>query len=84
MPKRCARCGEFAGRGRELPVPAAWLAYLRSERDLTPPVGRLTMPLCVQCARDAEELNDPDEPLADPGRAFLDDLDLGSLIDEGA
>lgn len=84
MPKRCARCGEFAGRGRELPVPAAWLAYLRSELDLTPPVGRLTMPLCVQCAHDAEELNDPDEPLDDPGRAFLDDLDLGSLIDEGA
>lgn len=83
MPKRCARCGEFAGRGRELPVPAAWLSYLRSERDLSAPVGRLTMPLCVQCAREAEDRNDPAGDLDDEDRAFLDDVDLMSLIDEG-
>ena len=84
MPKRCARCGEFAGRGRELPVPGAWLTYLRSDRDLTAPVGRLVIPLCVTCARDAEHLNDPETDLDDPQRAFLDDLDLTSLVDEGA
>ncbi|MDX1744581.1 MAG: hypothetical protein R3324_01475 [Halobacteriales archaeon] len=84
MPKRCARCGEFAGRGRELPVPGDWLSYLRSERDLSAPVGRLVIPLCVTCAREADDLNDPDADRGPDAEAFLEELDLATLVDEGA
>lgn len=84
MPKRCARCGEFAGRGRELPFPAEWLSYLRAERNLPDPVGRLVAPLCVECAREAESLREAGEAPDDDQRAFLDALDLDALVDEGA
>ncbi|MFB6354447.1 MAG: hypothetical protein ABEJ92_10225 [Halobacteriales archaeon] len=81
MPTRCARCGDIAGRGRSLPVPADWLSYLTDERGLSTPVGRLTMPLCPDCYRELE-------PLADGGdeaavHAALDDIDLDQLVDEG-
>lgn len=81
MPTRCARCGDIAGRGRSLPVPADWLSYLRDERDLSAPVGRLTMPLCPDCYRDLDALRDGDDEAA--VEAALDDLDLDQLVDEG-
>lgn len=84
MPKTCARCGSLAGRGRELPVPGDWLSYLRSERDLSAPVGRLAMPLCPDCAREADPLLDADADSLDDRNAFLDELTLDALIDEGA
>lgn len=84
MPKTCARCGSLAGRGRELPVPGDWLSYLRSERDLSATVGRLAMPLCADCAGDVESLLDADPDGSAEAEAFLDELALDALIDEGA
>ena len=82
MPTRCARCGDIAGRGRSLPVAGAWLDYLRHERGLSAPVGRLTMPLCTDCYPDLDALRDveDDEVLA----PVLDDVDHDRLVDEGA
>jgi len=85
MPTRCARCGDFAGRGRSLPVPGDWLTYLRAERDLSAPVGRLTMPLCPSCYRELDGLQDgADEAAVEAAvEAVLDELDLAMLVDEG-
>lgn len=89
MPKRCARCGAFAGRGRELPVPGDWIAYLRAERDLSPPVGRLSMPLCSECYPAVRDLRNAAEEGTESASemdrdTLLDDLRLEMLIDEGA
>jgi hypothetical protein len=81
MPTRCAHCGDIAGRGRSLPVPGDWLTYLQHERDLSAPVGRLTMPLCPDCYRELDGLRDADE---DAVHAALDGIDLDQLVDEGA
>ena len=81
MPTRCARCGAIAGRGRSLPVTGAWLDYLRRERGLSAPVGRLTMPLCTDCYPDLEALRDVDD--ADDLAGTLDEVDLDRLVDEG-
>ena len=81
MPTRCAHCGDIAGRGRSLPVPGEWLSYLRAERDLSAPVGRLTMPLCPDCYRELDGLGDADEAAV---HAALDEIDLDQLVDEGA
>lgn len=81
MPTRCARCGDIAGRGRSLPVPGDWLSYLQHERGLSAPVGRLTMPLCPDCYRELEDLDDADE---DAVHAELDEIELDQLVDEGA
>jgi hypothetical protein len=81
MPTRCARCGDIAGRGRSLPVPGDWLSYLRDERELSAPVGRLSMPLCPGCYRELDGLRDADDVAA--VEAALDDLYLGQLVDEG-
>lgn len=80
MPVRCARCGDIAGRGRSLPVPGDWLSYLRAERDLSAPVGRLTMPLCPDCYRELDALGEGDGPAVEDE---LDGLDLDQLVDEG-
>lgn len=82
MPTRCAHCGDIAGRGRSLPVPGDWLSHLRDERDLSAPVGRLTMPLCPDCYRELDGLRDADDEAA--AHAALDELDLEQLVDEGA
>ncbi|MDZ7701598.1 MAG: hypothetical protein U5J98_05770 [Halobacteriales archaeon] len=82
MPTRCARCGEIAGRGRSLPVPADWLRYLEAERGLSSPVGRLTMPLCPDCYRELDGLDEADDE-ADV-HAALEELDLDQLVDQGA
>ena len=79
MPKRCARCGDL-GRIREQPLPGDWLSYLESERGLSSPVGRITLPLCPSCYRDAEAL---DGDGATDREAFLDELVLDRLVDEG-
>lgn len=81
MPTRCAYCGDIAGRGRSRPVPGDWLAYLRDERGLSKPVGRLTMPLCPDCHRELDGL--PDETDAAAVQATLDAIDLDQLVDEG-
>lgn len=79
MPTRCAHCGDIAGRGRSLPVPADWLDYLEDERGLSSPVGRLTMPLCPSCYRELDGLE------AEAAvEAALDAIDLDQLVDEGA
>lgn len=82
MPTRCAHCDDIAGRGRSLPVPGGWLSYLEEERGLSSPVGRLTMPLCPDCYRELDELQDSggDVAVADA----LDAIDLDHLVDEGA
>lgn len=80
MPKRCARCGAIR-RIRERAVPADWLAYLTDERDVSPPVGTLKMPLCPDCYREAEDLVDDtgdDEAVTE----FLDAIDPATLVDE--
>lgn len=82
MPTRCAHCGDIAGRGRSLPVPAEWLAYLTDERGLSAPVGRLTMPLCPTCYRELSALEDGDDETA--VEDALDEVDLTQLVDEGA
>ena len=85
MPKRCARCGSLAGRGRDLQVPNDWLAYLRRERDLTGPVGELTMPLCRTCYGDVDDLRDgldSGENDVEDRDALLDEIDLDALVDE--
>lgn len=82
MPTRCAHCGDIAGRGRSLPVPSDWLDYLRDERGLTRPVGRLTMPLCPSCYRELDDLHETGDGSA--VEAALDTLDLDQLVDEGA
>lgn len=82
MPTRCAHCGDIAGRARSLPVPADWLSYLRDERGLSSPVGRLTMPLCPACYHELDGLTDRDDEAA-VGET-LDEIDLGQLVDEGA
>lgn len=81
MPTRCAHCGDIAGRGRSLPVPGDWLTYLQAERGLSAPVGRLTMPLCPDCYRELDGLDDDDEAAV---HAALDEVDLDQLVDEGA
>jgi hypothetical protein len=81
MPTRCAHCGDIAGRGRSLPVPGDWLSYLQQERDLSAPVGRLTMPPCPDCYRELDGLGDADEPAVTEA---LDALDLDQLVDEGS
>lgn len=81
MPTRCARCGDIAGRGRSLPVPGDWLSYLQGERGLSSPVGRLTMPLCPDCYRELDGLQDAEDEAA--VHAALDALDLDQLVDEG-
>ena len=81
MPTRCSHCGDIAGRGRSLPVPGEWLSYLQAERDLSAPVGRLTMPLCPDCYRELDGLRDADEAAV---HAALDGIDLDQLVDEGA
>lgn len=80
MPTRCAHCGDIAGRGRRLPVPGDWLGYLRDERGLSAPVGRLTMPLCPACYRELDALGDDDAAL----ETVLDAIQLDQLVDEGA
>lgn len=82
MPTRCAHCGDIAGRGRSLPVPGEWLSYLQAERDLSTPVGRLTMPLCPDCYREIDGLQDAEDEAA--VHAALDEIDLDQLVDEGA
>lgn len=82
MPTRCARCGDIAGRGRSLPVPGDWLSYLRDERGLSAPVGRLTMPLCPDCYRELDALQESDDP--DAVESMLDGIDVDQLVDEGA
>ena len=82
MPTRCAHCGDIAGRGRSLPVPADWLDYLVDERGLSAPVGRLTMPLCPSCYRELTDLRDADDEAA--VHAALDAVDPDQLVDEGA
>lgn len=73
----------MAGRGgRSLPVTGAWLSYLRDERGLSAPVGRLTMPLCADCYPEFDALRDVDDE-ADLAGA-LDDVALDRLVDEGA
>ncbi|MFB6087981.1 MAG: hypothetical protein ABEJ85_05620 [Haloarculaceae archaeon] len=78
MPKRCARCGDFAGRGRELVLPGEWVSFLRSERDVSDPVGTLKMPLCTDCYGDVESRVEGETP-----EELLDSIDLGRLVDEG-
>lgn len=82
MPTRCAHCGDIAGRARSRPVPGDWLAYLRDERDLSPPVGRLTMPLCPACYRELDGL--PETADSAEVEEALDAIDLDQLVDEGA
>lgn len=80
MPSRCARCGTFSGRAREMPLPAAWLSYLQREHHVADPVGTLKLPLCPDCYGDARELREADD--TDPD-AFLDAIETGRLVDEG-
>lgn len=61
---------------------AEWLAYLRDERDLSAPVGRLTMPLCTDCYPEFDALRDADGDAELAGT--LDEVDLDRLVDEGA
>lgn len=82
MPTRCTNCGELAGRARSLPVPGEWLAYLRDERGLSSPVGRLTMPLCPACYRELNALRDSGDEAA--VEETLEGIDLDQLVDEGA
>lgn len=82
MPTRCAHCGDLAGRARSLPVPGDWLPYLRDERGLSSPVGRLTLPLCPTCYREVNGLTDSDDTAA--VEEMLDRIDLDQLVDEGA
>jgi len=81
MPSRCARCGAFSGRAREMPLPAAWLTYLQRERDVADPVGTLKLPLCPDCYGEAGEIREGEET-ADRN-AFLDSIETGRLVDEG-
>ena len=84
MPKTCARCGTMAGRGRGMALPGDWLSYLRAERDLSAPVGRLSMPLCRSCHGEVEAIRDGGDERADERDELLDGLDLDALVDEGA
>ncbi len=79
MPKRCARCDSFAGRGRELALPGDWVSYLQAEHDVPEPVGRLSMPLCTDCFAEFESARGDAEPPAD----LLDAITPDRLIDEG-
>lgn len=80
MPTRCVRCGSFAGRGREMSVPADWLSYLQRERGVSDPVGTLKMPLCPDCVSDVEAVRDGDDP--EKWGALLDEIDTDQLVDE--
>ena len=80
MPTRCVRCGSFAGRGREMQVPAEWLSYLQRERGVSDPVGTLQMPLCTDCYGDVEGIRDGDDP--EEWEALLDEIDVDQLVDE--
>jgi len=81
MPSRCARCGAFSGRAREMPLPAAWLAYLKREHGVADPVGTLKLPLCPDCYREATDIAEAGNP--DARNAFLDAVEPERLIDEG-
>lgn len=79
MPKRCARCGDLAGRGgTDFRLPGTWVAYLEREREVSASVGSLTAPLCRACASDAETATEGGE-----WEPFVEDLDPDALIDEG-
>ena len=81
MPNRCARCGSFSGRAREMPLPAAWLSYLQRERGVADPVGTLKLPLCPDCYGDVDMIRDAgDEEARDD---LLDAIATDRLIDEG-
>lgn len=82
MPARCARCGDLVGRGRSLPVAGPWLEYLRRERGLSSPVGRLTMPLCDECYPDLDALRQIEDE--DELAPVLEEIALERLVDEGA
>lgn len=80
MPKRCARCGSLAGRGRELAVPAEWRRRLIDERGVSAPMGTLKMPLCTDCYPEVRALQEEgtDGEIED----LLAGLDTDALIDE--
>lgn len=80
MPKRCARCGSLAGRGRELAVPAEWRRRLVDEHGLTEPMGTLKMPLCTDCYGDVRALQEDGD--GDAVDDLLETLDTDALIDE--
>lgn len=77
MSNRCASCGDLNPR-RSRNAPGPWATYLQNERDVSA-VGRIVVPLCRDCASDAQGLGDE---VDDAVRAFLDDLDPSALVDD--
>lgn len=92
MPKRCARCGQLTVR-RSVTPPGDWVEYLTDERDLSPPLGTLVIPLCADCYPDIADIKkryaDRDSlsetersDLDDAVHDALDDLELNALDED--
>lgn len=86
----CALCGERRRGGREVSLPADWLALLAEQRDLTVPAAGYRAPLCRACTAEFDHIRDMlASPLDEDAREsaehrrdeMLADLDCDRLID---
>jgi hypothetical protein len=70
-------------------LPMGWVEYLAENRDFSRPFGQARVPLCGQCSAERDGFHSSYSVSADGGEApedlaaFLDDLDLDAIVDEG-
>jgi hypothetical protein len=55
MSGNCALCGQDDPK-HSLHPPSRWIQHFREERDMSPPVGHIEIPLCWDCFNDVDHL----------------------------